>query len=183
MHVHHVSKHNLPSVPADVLAMQLRRFWVASSLTNVRAFEAFPGQNIIAQSPNFEQQPVRFASNMTRGAVISLSHGGGPMPVLGDPGHKEIVRSLKTRVPEILKLNTEEQPKAIIIVTAHWSERNPTISSAKKHSLYYDYGGFPPESYKLKYDAPGSPEIAKEIGDALVKVGLKPEYDENRGSL
>lgn len=105
------------------------------------------------------------------------------MPVLGDPGHKEIVRSLKTRVPEILKLNTEEQPKAIIIVTAHWSERNPTISSAKKHSLYYDYGGFPPESYKLKYDAPGSPEIAKEIGDALAKAGLKPEYDENRGSL
>jgi aromatic ring-opening dioxygenase catalytic subunit (LigB family) len=74
-------------------------------------------------------------------------------------------------------------PRASVIVTAHWSERNPTISNGKEHKLYYDYGGFPPESYKLKYDAPGSPEIAKEVGEAIAKVGLKPEYDDERGVL
>ena len=158
--------------------MRLRRLWIASA-TAVRAFDAFPAGGLT--SLNFLQQPVRLASNMTRGAVISLSHGGGPMPVLGDPGHKQIVYSLKNRVPEILKLNTEERPKAIIIVTAHWSEKNPTISNGKKHKLYYDYGGFPTESYKLKYEAPGSPEIAKQVGDAMARVGLKPEYDEERG--
>jgi len=103
------------------------------------------------------------------------------MPVLGDPGHKQIVYSLKNRVPEILKLNTEEKPRAIVIVTAHWSERNPTISNGSKHKLYYDYGGFPAESYKLKYDAPGSPEVAEEVGEAMTKAGLKPEYDGERG--
>jgi aromatic ring-opening dioxygenase catalytic subunit (LigB family) len=104
------------------------------------------------------------------------------MPILGDPGHKDIIRSLKTRVPDILKLNNlEERPRAIVIVTAHWSEKNPTISNGKKHKLYYDYGGFPPESYKLKYDAPGSPEVAKEVGEVFAKAGLKPEYDEDRG--
>ena len=103
------------------------------------------------------------------------------MPVLGDPGHKQIVYSLKNRVPEILKLNTEEKPRAIVIVTAHWSERNPTISNGSKHKLYYDYGGFPAESYKLKYDATGSPEVAEEVGEAMTKAGLKPEYDGERG--
>ena len=97
---------------------------------------------------------------MTRAPVICISHGGGPLPVLGDPMQKDIVKSLQTRVPELLKLGTPEAPRAIVIVTAHWSERNPTISSGSKHSLFYDYYGFPPESYKLKYDAPGSPEVA-----------------------
>lgn len=100
-----------------------------------------------------------------------------------DTYHKDIVRSLKTRVPKLLRLNTPEAPRAIIMVTAHWSETNPTISNARKHKLYYDYGGFPPETYKLKYDAPGSPEIAKEVFNALQKVGLKPKNDEERGKI
>ncbi|KAI9698285.1 MAG: hypothetical protein M1820_007555 [Bogoriella megaspora] len=118
---------------------------------------------------------------MTRAPVISISHGGGPMPVLGDPDHEDIVESLQTRVPKLLKLGTEEAPRAIVLITAHWSERNPTISSAQKHSLLYDYGGFPPESYKLRYDAEGSPDVALEVADAMRKVGLKPKLDGNRG--
>jgi hypothetical protein len=133
---------------------------------------------------NFQQLPfTSFASpNMTRAPVICISHGGGPLPVLGDPMHKDIVKSLQTRVPELLKLGTPGAPRAIVLVTAHWSERNPTISSGSKHSLFYDYYGFPPESYKLKYDAPGSPEVAKEVAAALKEVGLKPELDETRGA-
>jgi aromatic ring-opening dioxygenase catalytic subunit (LigB family) len=103
------------------------------------------------------------------------------MPVLGDPGHASIIASLKNRVPEILRLGTPEAPRAIIVVTAHWLEGVPTVSNGKKHKLYYDYGGFPPESYKLKYDAPGSPEVAKEVHDALKEAGLKPDNDEERG--
>ncbi|KAF2756947.1 extradiol ring-cleavage dioxygenase [Pseudovirgaria hyperparasitica] len=118
---------------------------------------------------------------MTRAPVISISHGGGPMPVLGDPSHKAIVQSLQTKVPKLLRLNTPDAPRAIILVTAHWSERNPTISSEKKHKLYYDYGGFPPEAYKLKYDAPGSPEVAKEVADALRSQGFTPDMDDERG--
>ncbi|KAF2497202.1 extradiol ring-cleavage dioxygenase [Lophium mytilinum] len=116
-----------------------------------------------------------------RAPVISISHGGGPMPILGDPGHAAIVKSLTTKVPELLKIGTPEQPRAIVLVTAHWSERVPTISSGKKHSLYYDYSGFPAESYKLKYDAPGSPEVAEEVRAALQKVGLEGELDAQRG--
>ncbi|KAF2092432.1 Extradiol aromatic ring-opening dioxygenase [Rhizodiscina lignyota] len=118
---------------------------------------------------------------MTRGAVIALSHGGGPMPVLGDPSHKEIVRSLKERVPKVLRLDSPEAPRAIVVVTAHWSARAPTISNAAKHELFYDYGGFPPETYRLKYDAPGNPQVAQELFDALKEQGLSPETDDDRG--
>lgn len=105
----------------------------------------------------------------------------GPLPVLGDPGHASIVKSLKERVPQILKLGTPDAPRAIVVVTAHWSEAHPTISSAASHQLYYDYGGFPKESYQLKYPAPGSPEAAGEVKAALEDAGFQPVMDEKRG--
>ncbi|KAF9870643.1 hypothetical protein CkaCkLH20_11949 [Colletotrichum karsti] len=118
---------------------------------------------------------------MPRAAVVCVSHGGGPMPVLGDPGHASITASLKSRVPKILKLNTPDAPRAIVVVTAHWSEGDPTISSGASHELYYDYGGFPREAYALKYPAPGSPEIAQELKQALEREGLTPRLDSRRG--
>lgn len=124
------------------------------------------------------------AQNMTRLApVISISHGGGPMPVLGDPGHAEIVSSLRTRVPQILKLGTAEQPRAIVLVTAHWNTAKPTISSGTKHDLFYDYYGFPSEAYELEYNAPGSPEVAGLVESAFKSVGLEPRLDPQRGML
>ena len=158
--------------------MLLRRLWLSTtSITTSRALDLFP---------NFNQHAIRLSStiafNMTRAAVISLSHGGGPLPLLGDPNHKDIVRSLKNRVPKILRLGTPDAPRAIIVVTAHWSTTTPTISNAEKHPLYYDYGGFPPESYKLKYDAPGSPSVAQEVYQELSAAGLKPKMDAKRGT-
>ena len=118
---------------------------------------------------------------MTRAPVICISHGGGPFPILGDPGHAALVNSLRTRVPDLLQLGTPEAPRALILITAHWSERRPTISNARKHRLLYDYYGFPPESYEVKYDADGSPEIANEVASAMKEVGLEPAMDEERG--
>ncbi|RDL35692.1 Extradiol aromatic ring-opening dioxygenase [Venustampulla echinocandica] len=117
----------------------------------------------------------------SRAPVVAVCHGGGPMPILNDPGHAGLIKSMRTRVPEILGLGTASAPRAIVLVTAHWDERNPTISNGKKHSLYYDYHGFPPETYKLKYDAPGSPEVAAEVYDVLQKAGMNPQTDDQRG--
>ena len=103
------------------------------------------------------------------------------MPVLGDPGHASLIKSMTDKVPKVLGLGTSHAPRAIVLVTAHWSQRRPTVSNASKHKLYYDYGGFPPEAYRLKYDALGSPEVAREVFDALEKAGLEPEVDSERG--
>ncbi|KAF2277265.1 Extradiol aromatic ring-opening dioxygenase [Westerdykella ornata] len=114
------------------------------------------------------------SNNMTRLApVISISHGGGPMPVLGDAGHSALVQSLRTRVPQILKIGTPDEPRAIVLVTAHWSTNVPTVSSGEKHELLYDYYGFPKEAYQLKYEAPGSPEVAGMVQEAIKEEGLE----------
>lgn len=103
---------------------------------------------------------------------------------MGDPGHAELVRSLRTKVPSILHLDDPAQrPRAICVVTAHWEEDVPTISGAVKHPLYFDYYGFPPETYKLKYDAPGSEEVAGLVKESLEGQGLKANVDLERGML
>lgn len=118
---------------------------------------------------------------MSRAAAISVCHGGGPMPVMGDPGHKSLIKSMSERVPEILKLGTPDAPRAIVLVTAHWSQSRPTISNGKNHKLYYDYSGFPAETYQLKYEASGSPEVANEVYEVLERAGLNPKMDSERG--
>ncbi|KAJ3254881.1 hypothetical protein HK103_006777 [Boothiomyces macroporosus] len=107
---------------------------------------------------------------------IFLPHGGGPMPLLGAPSHKELIAFLNGKAKDWIG-----KPKAIIVVTAHWETKNPIISGASKHELYYDYYNFPPEAYQVKYDAPGSPEIAKKVFELLSNAGFHPEIDTKRG--
>ncbi|WP_373020980.1 class III extradiol ring-cleavage dioxygenase [Thiomicrorhabdus sp.] len=107
--------------------------------------------------------------------ALFLSHGGGPMPLLGDIGHKELVENLKTMAGMI------EKPSAIIVISAHWEAKKPTITSGAHPSLIYDYSGFPPESYLIEYPAPGNVELASEIHSLLNKHGLGAELDDQRG--
>ncbi|KAJ6784434.1 hypothetical protein PWT90_07071 [Aphanocladium album] len=119
---------------------------------------------------------------MPVGPVIALSHGGGPMPLMGDPSHKTIISSLQTRIPEILRLNSPtDRPRAIVLVTAHWTTPHPVISSGPSPSLLYDYYGFPAETYQIKYPAPGAPEIAAKVEAAMKAQGLSPALDATRG--
>ena len=62
-----------------------------------------------------------------------------------------------------------------------WQERQPTVTSDVQHPLLYDYYGFPEESYKIKYDAPGSPQLAQRIADLLKAAGLSCDFDAKRG--
>ncbi|KAG5985210.1 hypothetical protein E4U55_000455 [Claviceps digitariae] len=119
---------------------------------------------------------------MTVAPVIALSHGGGPLPLLGDKSHEAIVSSLRNRVPQILRLGTPSAPRAIVLITAHWSTDVPTISSSAHHDLYYDYYGFPPESYTIKYPAKGDPALASEIKHLLEQEAQLPaRLDPSRG--
>ena len=107
--------------------------------------------------------------------ALYLSHGGGPMPLLGDPSHAEMVACLQEIAATI------EQPKAIIVVSAHWEERLPTITAGAQPELIYDYYGFPEESYQIKYPCPGNPDLANAMADALREADIEVKRDENRG--
>jgi aromatic ring-opening dioxygenase catalytic subunit (LigB family) len=112
---------------------------------------------------------------MTIANVLYLSHGGGPMPLLGDPGHDEMVACLKTIVTQI------EKPDAIIVVSAHWEASVPTITASPTPALIYDYYGFPPASYEIEYPCPGQPELAKAIHTNLINQGFSAVLDDLRG--
>lgn len=110
--------------------------------------------------------------------AMFVNHGGGPLPLLGDEEHKGLTIFLRDEVQKHLNL---KEVKAIIVVTAHWQEKVVTISSAKHHDLYFDYYGFPPESYKYRYDAPGDPALAERIHETLKNAGINSKLDSKRG--
>ena len=109
------------------------------------------------------------------GNIIYISHGGGPMPLLGDPGHKNMIEFMK-QLPEDLP-----RPDEILVISAHWKESIPTIISSKVPSLLYDYYGFPSETYDLNYPIPGNPQLAKEVCKLLFDKGIQCESTDQRG--
>jgi aromatic ring-opening dioxygenase catalytic subunit (LigB family) len=74
-----------------------------------------------------------------------------------------------------------ERPKAIVVVSGHWEEDAFTASTAAAPSMIYDYTGFPPHTYQLKYPAPGAPQLARRIVELLTAAGLPARTDPSRG--
>lgn len=112
--------------------------------------------------------------------VIFVNHGGGPLPLLGQ--QPEIVKQLEDVRNKYLQIESKNQkPKAIVVFSAHWESNPIKIMSSSKPTMYYDYGGFPPESYEYQYAAPGSPDLAEKIKLLLSEEGLESELDDQRG--
>ncbi|CAK1597728.1 unnamed protein product [Parnassius mnemosyne] len=115
---------------------------------------------------------------MVLAPALFVNHGGGPMPLLGDKEHAGLTIFLRDEVKKHVNI---KELKAIILITAHWEENKVTISSGKHHNLYFDYYGFPPVSYKYKYDAPGDSDLAERIKKSLDKAGIESRLDSKRG--
>jgi aromatic ring-opening dioxygenase catalytic subunit (LigB family) len=72
-------------------------------------------------------------------------------------------------------------PSAILVISAHWEEASPTITSGEFPPLIYDYYGFPEESYAIQYPAPGNPPLAEETLRLLTRAGIEARLDGTRG--
>jgi aromatic ring-opening dioxygenase catalytic subunit (LigB family) len=114
-------------------------------------------------------------ANIPPSSVLYLSHGGGPLPLLGDAGHRNLIGFFREITPALAR------PAAILVISAHWEERKPTITSGALPALIYDYYGFPKESYEIEYPASGSPELADKIFNLLKSAGIDAELDGRRG--
>lgn len=73
------------------------------------------------------------------------------------------------------------KPDAILVISAHWETKNPTINSLETNNLIYDFYGFPNELYQVNYAPKGAPNLASEIVEILSKAGLNADIDTNRG--
>ena len=107
--------------------------------------------------------------------ILYIPHGGGPLPLLGDEGHQELVGFLRSFAVSLTR------PKAILVISAHWEATVPTVTAGAMPSLLYDYYGFPDEAYHLQYPAPGDPALAGRIESALREAGLPVVMDTGRG--
>lgn len=107
--------------------------------------------------------------------IVYFSHGGGPLPILGDPGHQAMI-DFMTALPSRLR-----RPDAILVVSAHWEEPAATLLGAAQPPMFYDYYGFPAKAYEITYPAPGSPELASRIARLLEKQNIRTAIDPQRG--
>jgi aromatic ring-opening dioxygenase catalytic subunit (LigB family) len=83
--------------------------------------------------------------------VLFVSHGAPTLPL--EPGDTGAAwQKLGEQLP---------RPSAILMISAHWGTRIPTISRAVQPETIHDFSGFPAELYKLQYPAPGAPEMAQ----------------------
>ena len=107
--------------------------------------------------------------------VIYFSHGGGPLPLLGDESHQAMVTFMR-RLPERLR-----KPEAILVISAHWEEHIATLLGAPTPALFYDYYGFPDEAYEITYPVPGCPALAERIAKLLNRNQIPSGVDSHRG--
>jgi aromatic ring-opening dioxygenase catalytic subunit (LigB family) len=110
--------------------------------------------------------------------VLFLSHGGGPWPFVDSLKSSYVrtereLRRLAARLPA--------RPKAAIVVSAHWQAPKFSVSTGARPGMDYDYGGFPPHTYQIRYGAPGAPELAAHALRLIAGAGLEVVADPDRG--
>jgi 4,5-DOPA dioxygenase extradiol len=64
------------------------------------------------------------------------------------------------------------RPKAILAISAHTAARAPVLLAAPRHAAVYDFGGFDPKLFTLRYDAPGAPELAARVAQQLAQAQI-----------
>ncbi|HKX41613.1 MAG TPA: class III extradiol ring-cleavage dioxygenase [Burkholderiaceae bacterium] len=74
------------------------------------------------------------------------------------------------------------RPRAIVAISAHTAARAPVLLAASRHQAVYDFGNFDPRLNKLRYDAAGAPELAREVGQRLAGAGI-PVHTLDQGGL
>ncbi len=94
--------------------------------------------------------------------AVFFGHGS-PMNALERNRYTEAWRAFGESIPK---------PRAILMVSAHWQGEGTRVTAEARPKTIYDFHGFPPALSAVHYDAPGAPEIAREIAEA---VGATPD--------
>jgi 4,5-DOPA dioxygenase extradiol len=103
--------------------------------------------------------------------AVFISHGSPTLPL----ERGDAVNFLRELGPSL------GRPEAILVVSAHWDTARPAVSAAEAPETIYDFYGFPPELYRLRYPAPGTPELARRVAGLLDASGMKADIDPERG--
>ena len=84
----------------------------------------------------------------------------------------DVWKALANRLP---------RPRALLIASAHWETDTPQLTGAAKPETIHDFYNFPEPLYRLRYPAPGAPELARRAAGLLEEAGLPATVDAERG--
>jgi len=75
-------------------------------------------------------------------------------------------------------------PKAVLCISAHWYISSEALTVNTSPRTIHDFGGFPPELYKVQYPAPGDPHLARRVQKLLspLKVELTEDWGLDHGT-
>ncbi|KAI0450310.1 Extradiol ring-cleavage dioxygenase, class III enzyme, subunit B [Xylaria acuta] len=133
-------------------------------------------RSLLPFSASVSTVSTRFFNNspniMTKKAPVYFVSHGGPNTMF-DTKHPvyPVLQSIGQEITQKVK------PKAIVVFSAHW-EAGPShieVNAAVTNDLIYDYYGFPPEYYDVKYPNKGDPELASKIIGLLRDAGIEAE--------
>jgi aromatic ring-opening dioxygenase catalytic subunit (LigB family) len=158
-----------------------RRVAIAAGLAGAAiGAAALPNaQGTALGEPSAERK--RNEGSAARLPVVFLPHGGGPWPFvdlrIGSKAEQAELASYLRSVASVPK----SPPKAVLVISAHWEEELPTVTTSASPPLLFDYYGFPPESYQLTWPAPGEPALARRVRELLAAAGFESAENGERG--
>jgi 4,5-DOPA dioxygenase extradiol len=101
--------------------------------------------------------------------AIFFGHGN-PMNALQNNLYTEAWRRIGEAMP---------QPRAILAISAHWSVPITAVTINTAPRTIHDFGGFPPELYRVQYPAPGDPDLAARVRTMLAPLAVA--FDDSWG--
>lgn len=93
------------------------------------------------------------------GALLPVGFVGHGAPTLAiDPIKGAELAAFARSFPE---------PAAVLVISAHWETRAPTLGTVQERPLVYDFSGFPEALYRARYPSPAAPDLARRAENLL----------------
>jgi aromatic ring-opening dioxygenase catalytic subunit (LigB family) len=111
--------------------------------------------------------------------TLFIPHGGGPCFFMdwNPPDTWKKMGAWLASLPGTIGVT----PRAVVAISGHWESGEFAVTGSAHPPLIYDYQGFPPHTYQLRYDAPGAPELGQQIVELLGGAGFAALVDSGRG--
>ena len=138
----------------------------------------FLNNNILGTLNNLKKFTDTLPTQSVKMPVLFTAHGS-PMDIPFSHEEKPFWNSLFELGKD---LQNKYDIKAAVIISAHWCTQGTFVNISPQQAQIYDFYGFPDELYKVKYEAKGAPDIAKEIKKIIPSITETPEWGLDHGS-